>query len=1675
MAWFALHGALAWADPPAVEGAAKGQVSDAQKRQQAVAAIQRLIREANQLRAAGKLEDAVGVGGKAVGLARDLDGDVSETVASLEDWLAPFHESREDWSAARAARETSLAVRKSLYGENDWRVTDARLALADVDLHMRLDTKGRRELAESDQLRAQIRALRQMGEPAKGIPLANRALEIRRRLLGPEHAQVSVSLTDLSVLYETLKQHAQAESFGRQALEIRRKVAGDIHPETATCVHNLAFIEEVRGDFAKAEGYYVESLEIRRKALGERDALTAQSFDALVALRGKLVAQKLVQADYASARRIQGDVTQMLSGRYGERNWRVTDARLGQADIDLRERLSPEGRAQLKVADEQERERVRLAEQRRFREALAPAERVLAIQRKFEGDEHRDTARSLNDLGMLYINLKEFAKVEPLIRESLAIRLKLLGEEHPDTALALFNMGKLFEYEGEFAKAEPCYERSLAIRGKVLAPRHAATVEAYDCLTQTEMKLVGQSLAKGDYAVAKSTQDRLTRFLALRYGDRDWRVTNARWRRRDIDLVEGLSPEARAELKEADRHNVQREQLDVRGHYVEALAEAERALAIRKKIQGELHPATATCLNYAAVLNDRLDEHAKAESLYKQAVEIDRKVVGELHPDTALCLRTLGQSYASRGEFEKAEPLCRRDLEIRLRIQGDKDAETVVSWDRLLGLRSTMLSRLLERSDYAGAVRIQSETLPLVARRYGDSDWHVIDARLQLQDLKFREKLSPEERAQLKHAQELEEVGHHLYEQGRFRESTVPEEQALEIRKKLLGEAHPSTAQGVNNVAASYERLHADGKVEPLYKQALQIRRKVLGDSHPATAVSLANLADLYAGQGKLDQAEALYRDALGIQQRVLGEKDNLTVATFMSLMAIYRKKAIGQAEAADYTAARQVQIESIRLLAQRYGERNWRVSDARWALRDLERRQRLTPEARAQLKKAEELDAVRLRFFEQERFRESLVAAREELEIRKRVMGEEHPDTAACLDRVGVLYYRLVDYAKAEPFSRQALELRRKILGDAHPATASSTNNFAVLCRAKGDDSQAEPLYMRALDIDIRLLGKSHNQTMITFNELLSLQPKMVARYRAAGDYAAARKIQEDMVQVLAANYGPQDARVAEARRGLGDLESRARLSAESREELKKAELRDAEARRLFEKRQYREALAPVQEILAIRAKALGPEHPDTVGTFKNLDFIYVQLIGESLARDDYAAAGRLEGELSRLFANRFGEKDWRANDARLRQRDYEGRAQLSPEGRANLKLAAELDKENARLDTRHAYREALHAAEEVLALNRKVFGEEHLETVKSLNRVAVAHDRLNEHDIAESYLRQVLEITRKIVGEEHPQTALVLHNLARICEAKGEVEKALPLFQEALAIRKLVLGETAVATRTAYDDLALLERTIADQKLEKGDFAAARRLLDEELGLLRQRYGDKDWRVTDVRLQQAEVELRERLSPEARAELKKADKLSDKHFEIFKKRQYADAAAVAQQMLETCKKLRGDEDRETASAYYLLALDLGLLGKHAESVPHAERALAMRRRILGEEHPDTTYAYQSLSTQHENLGNYAAAAQYAERALAIRRKISGDDDPETANCCLALGNLFLTTGECTTARGYFERALAIRRKNKGEDHPDTAEVYSDLGSIFVALGDNAAARRSIERGAGHPGQGPR
>ena len=114
---------------------------------------------------------------------------------------------------------------------------------------------------------------------------------------------------------------------------------------------------------------------------------------------------------------------------------------------------------------------------------------------------------------------------------------------------------------------------------------------------------------------------------------------------------------------------------------------------------------------------------------------------------------------------------------------------------------------------------------------------------------------------------------------------------ALAISERVLGEEHPDTATGYNNLAYVYASQGEYGKAEVLYKKALAISERVLGEEHPSTAASYNNLAYVYDSQGEYGKAEVLYKKALAIRERVLGEEHPDTAASYNNLAGVYEKQ----------------------------------------------------------------------------------------------------------------------------------------------------------------------------------------------------------------------------------------------------------------------------------------------------------------------------------------------------------------------------------------------------------------------------------------------------------------------------------------------------------------------------------------------------------------------------------------------------------------------------------------------------------------------------------------------------------------------------------------------------------------------------------------------------------------
>ena len=91
------------------------------------------------------------------------------------------------------------------------------------------------------------------------------------------------------------------------------------------------------------------------------------------------------------------------------------------------------------------------------------------------------------------------------------------------------------------------------------------------------------------------------------------------------------------------------------------------------------------------------------------------------------------------------------------------------------------------------------------------------------------------------------------------------------------------------------------------------------------------------------------------------------------------------------------------------------------------------------------------------------------------------------------------------------------------------------------------------------------------------------------------------------------------------------------------------------------------------------------------------------------------------------------------------------------------------------------------MLTLLRQVLGEEHPDTLTSMNNLAVTLHSQGDLAGARELLGRVLEGRRRVLGEAHPDTLAGLHNLAMVLKAQGDHSGV----QELDELRRRALGE--------------------------------------------------------------------------------------------------------------------------------------------------------------------------------------------------------------------------------------------------------------------------------------------
>ena len=117
-----------------------------------------------------------------------------------------------------------------------------------------------------------------LGEYDKALEFYNKALEIRKEVLGEKHTDTAMSYNNIGAVYENLGDYDKALEYYFKALEIYKAVLGEKHRDTANSYNNIGVVYDDLGDYDKALEYHNKALEIREEVLEEDHPDTAMSY-----------------------------------------------------------------------------------------------------------------------------------------------------------------------------------------------------------------------------------------------------------------------------------------------------------------------------------------------------------------------------------------------------------------------------------------------------------------------------------------------------------------------------------------------------------------------------------------------------------------------------------------------------------------------------------------------------------------------------------------------------------------------------------------------------------------------------------------------------------------------------------------------------------------------------------------------------------------------------------------------------------------------------------------------------------------------------------------------------------------------------------------------------------------------------------------------------------------------------------------------------------------------------------------------------------------------------------------------------------------------------------------------------------------------------------------------------
>jgi serine/threonine protein kinase/tetratricopeptide (TPR) repeat protein len=357
-------------------------------------------------------------------------------------------------------------------------------------------------------------------------------------------------------------------------------------------------------------------------------------------------------------------------------------------------------------------------------------------------------------------------------------------------------------------------------------------------------------------------------------------------------------------------------------------------------------------------------------------------------------------------------------------------------------------------------------------------------------------------------------------------------------------------------------------------------------------------------------------------------------------------------------------------------------------------------------------------------------------------------------------------------------------------------------------------------------------------------------------------------------------------------------------------------------------------------------------------------------------------------------------------------------PDTLSSLRSSADL------LFYRGRYTEAEPLYRELLEKRRRVLGDDHRDTLTSVNDLGTCALQLRKLPLAEAQFREALERRRRVLGEDDPDTLTSINDVGEVLQAEGRLAEAEPFLLEAVEKSRRVRGEDHQYTLTAIRNVGFL--LLAEKKYDESE-PYFRESLDKHRRVMGEEHPDTLNAVNDM-----------------------GQLLIGQH-------KLAEAETYLREALEKRRRVLGDDHPRTLGSINDLGVVLRLQGKLSEVEPYYREAMEGDRRTLGLEHDNTLMSINNLGALLHELGRNAEAVQLMAPAEAAARKVdTGGNASRLAGFLLDLGKaragMDFDAGRFALAEANMLEARNLFVETKGESSKGATRASEALADLYGA-----------------------